>query len=179
MFIVNQTGNLITEVNKVEMFLDWDGKTKDKATSIFKNTINTDSRYLPYDIACYNAKKRSCDYLDRNGHEIQISINGMIFGRYNEAYGREVFEQIITALKNKENLFDMRRTDEKTESTTSSLRKEIAYRFLILSDSDLSKLEYKYPSLELDRNELEALLKDLHEKGIEQEFLEELKKLHN
>lgn len=177
MFIVNQAGNLITEVNKVEMFLDWDDKTKDNATCIFKNTINTDSRYLPYDIACDNAKKRSCDYLDRNGREIQISINGMTFGRYSEAQGKEVFEQIITALKNKENFFDMRRTDEKTESTTSSLRKEIAYRFSVLSDSDLSVLEYKYPNLKLDRNKLETLLKDLSEKGIEQEFLEELKRL--
>lgn len=115
MFIVNQAGNLITEVNKVEMFLDWDDKTKDNATSIFKNTISTDSRYLPYDIACDNAKKCSCEYLDRNEREIQISINGITFGRYGEAQGKEVFEQIITALKNKENLFDMHQTDEKTE----------------------------------------------------------------
>lgn len=120
MFVVNQTGNLIVEVNKVEMFLDWDDKTKDNATNVFKNTINTDGKYLPYDIVCDIAKKRSCDYLDRNGREIQISINGMKFGKYSEAQGKEVFEQIITALKNKENLFDMRQSDEKIDITTSA-----------------------------------------------------------
>lgn len=177
MFIVNQAGNLIIEVNKVEIFLDWDDKTKDNATSIFENTINTDSRYLPYDIACDNAEKRSRDYLDRNGREIQISINGMAFGRYSDTQGKEVFEQIITALKNKENLFDMRQTDEKTESTTSSLDKEIAYRFAILSDADLKILRYKYSDMDLNQNAPSELLEQLKKNNIEQEFLEKLKRI--
>lgn len=177
MFIVNQAGNLITEVNKVEIFLGWDDKTKNKATSIFKNTINTNSRYLPYDIACDNAEKRSRDYLDRNGREIQISVNDITFGRYSEAQGKEVFEQIITALKNKENFFDMRQADEKTESTTSSLDKEIAYRFATLSDADLKILKCKYPDMDFNQNAPSELLEQLKKNNIEQEFLKELKRL--
>ena len=59
----------------------------------------------------------------------------------------------------------------------TSLTKEIAYRYSILSQSDIKVIEQKFPDLKCDEGEIDKLLVRLHENSMEEEFLSILKTL--
>lgn len=115
------------------------------------------------------------NYLQDKNPIYRILVNDKwYFGDYDEAQGKIVFEQIVSALKNGERIFDMRQTDEISKSLS---HKEIIYRFATLSDADLKILKCKYPDMDFDQNTPDKLLEQLNENNNEQEFLEELKRL--
>ena len=53
----------------------------------------------------------------------------------------------------------------------------IAYRYSVLSQSDLKYIANKFPDIDYDENTLDKLLIQLQEKGIEEKFLEQLKNI--
>ena len=57
------------------------------------------------------------------------------------------------------------------------ISKEIAYRYSVLSQSDLKYIANKFPDIDYDENTLDKLLIQLQEKGIEEKFLEQLKNI--
>lgn len=57
------------------------------------------------------------------------------------------------------------------------LSKEIAYRYSVLSESDLKNIVQKFPDINYDEGTLDMLLAQLQEKDIEEEFLEQLRNL--
>jgi len=57
------------------------------------------------------------------------------------------------------------------------ISKEIAYRYSVLSQSDLKYIANKFPDIDYDENILDKLLIQLQEKGIEEKFLEQLKNI--
>lgn len=57
------------------------------------------------------------------------------------------------------------------------ISKEIAYRYSVLSQSDLKYIADKFPDINYDEDTLDRLLIQLQEKGIEETFLEQLKNI--
>lgn len=59
----------------------------------------------------------------------------------------------------------------------TTISKEIAYRYSVLSQSDLKYIANKFPGINYDEDTLDGLLIQLQEKGIEEKFLEQLKNI--
>lgn len=59
----------------------------------------------------------------------------------------------------------------------TSLSKEIAYRYSILSQSDMKAIEQKFPNLKYGEGEIDKILVQLYENSIEEDFLSALKSL--
>lgn len=69
-------------------------------------------------------------------------------------------------------------SDEKIDvRKITSLSKEITYRYSVLSLSDIKNIAQKFPNISYDGGTFDILLAQLQEKGIEEEFLEQLKNI--
>lgn len=175
MFIINQTGNHVIEAKEIDMRLEYDKETKAEVERIHNEIMSKCYNYGSTENAQKSADRCIKNYLQDKKPICRIFVNDKwYFGDYDEAQGKSVFEQIVSALKNGEKIFDMRKTDEKSKS---SLHKEIIYRFATLSDADLKILKCKYPDMDFDQNAPDKLLERLKGNNNEHEFLEELKRL--
>ena len=67
--------------------------------------------------------------------------------------------------------------EKKLVRKITTISKEIAYRYSVLSQSDLKYIANKFPGINYDEDTLDGLLIQLQEKGIEEKFLEQLKNI--
>lgn len=108
------------------------------------------SRIYDNDIGSFQRDVKSCD-TDKEYKELRLKL-----------------DEFSDKQCNKENKFVRKITP---------ISKEIAYRYSVLSQSDLRYIADKFPEINVDEDILDKLLIQLQEKGIEEKFLEQLKNI--
>lgn len=102
------------------------------------------------DVGKFQRDSENCD-MDKEYKELKLELDGLSERVYNE---EKIYVRKITPMS-----------------------KEIAYRYSVLSQSDLSDIAQIFPDINYDKGMIDDLLVQLQEKGIEEEFLEQLKNI--
>lgn len=110
MFIVNQSENQIEKIKQIYYKIDYDDETKMKLEKIYDNMICKSYNYGSTEDCLKQIKKTQDDYINRNDCKkiFHLYVNENKFASYKDiSEGKEIFRQIITAIANNENLFDL------------------------------------------------------------------------
>ena len=89
--------------------------------------------------------------------------------------GRD-YKELKLSLRSEIEIEHCEEKDHNIRKITSSA-KEIAYRYSVLSQSDLKAIERRFPDVKCYKNELDKLLAQLKEKNMEEAFLDVLRTL--
>lgn len=119
MFIVSKDGLSVREPKHISMWMEYSEETKEEAQRIGNRVMYGDHFYKyrgPQNTTDDLAKRRVDEYL--KGKAIcSIALDReFVFGTYDEAQGKIVFEKILAALKNGERFFDMREVESGEDS---------------------------------------------------------------
>lgn len=117
MFIVNNKGNICEELKAITI--------ENKPNELIVKKINdkreeliTEYCDLPYSIRLntveYYLKKYIMNYKDKL-EVMAICVNDKVFGIYEKQSAKEIFQEIVNALKRKEILFDLRNYEKGKE----------------------------------------------------------------
>lgn len=131
MFLINKDGSSVIKVNQVDMRLEYDERTKQKAREIRENIM----------VKCYNygstanaenaASERVRSFLYDKKPLCRIFVNDKwYYGDYDEVKGKIVFEEIVSALKNESAYFDMRYIEFKENEENANKRPQYNTGFL-------------------------------------------------
>lgn len=109
MFLISKDGHSVIEVNRVDMCFEYDEQTKSEAEKVHSEIMAKFYNYGSTENAKKAADKRVRDYLYDKKPLCRILVNDKwYYGDYDEVQGKNVFEEIINALKNESAYFDMR-----------------------------------------------------------------------
>lgn len=109
MFLVSKDGNSVIEVNQVDMRLEYDENTKEKAREIRDRIMEKCYNYGSTANAENTASEKVRSFLHDKKPICRILVNNKWhYGDYDEKQGKAVFEEIVNALKNESAYFDMR-----------------------------------------------------------------------
>lgn len=111
MFIVSKDGLSVREPKHISMWMEYSEETKAEAQRIANEAIYGDHFYKyrgMENITDDLAKRKVSEYL-KGKAVCSIALDReFVFGTYDEVQGKIVFEEIVKALKNGEQFFDMR-----------------------------------------------------------------------
>lgn len=123
MFLINKGGSSVIEVNQVDMRLEYDERTKEKAIEIRERIMAKCYNYGSTANAENVASERVRNFLCDKKPICRILVNGKwYYGDYNEEQGKIVFEEIVNALKNESVYFDMRDIEFKENEDNADKR---------------------------------------------------------